>query len=155
MEKDTENISMTVYQELGSFFQEDHLIGTKFISVLLKSWDIHAAKVDTKFIITIPLHKKWSFSLSMPSVNVTKRAISNGFGHILKKSIMENFIFCAVLLMKLKNRISDRSKILIVLLYKTWYRSNHRRYSVKKSVLKNFAKYIRKTSLPSLFFVFM
>ena len=34
------------------------------------------------------LHKKWSFPLRISSVNVTKSA--------LKKSLMENFIFCAV-----------------------------------------------------------
>ena len=35
------------------------------------------------------LHKKWSFLLSISSVYVTK-------SHLLKKSLMENFIFCAV-----------------------------------------------------------
>ena len=34
------------------------------------------------------LHKKWSFPLRISSVNVTK--------HLLKKSLMENFIFYAV-----------------------------------------------------------
>ena len=37
----------------------------------------------------ITLHKKWSFPLKISSVNVTSR--------LLKKSLMENFIFCAVL----------------------------------------------------------
>ena len=37
------------------------------------------------------LHKKWSFPLWISSVNVTKSA------HSLKKSLMENFIFCSVL----------------------------------------------------------
>ena len=35
------------------------------------------------------LHKKWSFPLRISSVNVTK-------SHLLKKSLMENFIFCVV-----------------------------------------------------------
>ena len=41
------------------------------------------------------LHKKWSFPLRISSVNVTKflRIWSN----LLKKSLRENFIFCAVL----------------------------------------------------------
>ena len=45
------------------------------------------------------LHKKWSFPLRISSVNVTKSAVSCGFGrtHLLKKSLMENFNFCTVL----------------------------------------------------------
>ena len=47
-----------------------------------------------------PLHKKWSFPLIISPVNVTKSKGHGGFGHIwshlLKKSLMENFIFCAV-----------------------------------------------------------
>ena len=39
------------------------------------------------------LHKQWSFSLRISSVNVTKSAV---WSHLLKKSLMENFIFCAV-----------------------------------------------------------
>ena len=45
-----------------------------------------------------PLHKKWSSPLKISSVNVTKSAGNCGFGHIYwKKSLMENFIFCAVI----------------------------------------------------------
>ena len=41
--------------------------------------------------------KIWSFPFRISSVNVTKSAIPCGFGHIYwKKSLMENFIFCAV-----------------------------------------------------------
>ena len=36
--------------------------------------------------------KKWSFPLKISSVNVTK------WSHLLKKPLMENFIFCAVCL---------------------------------------------------------
>ena len=36
----------------------------------------------------VPLHKKWSFPLRISSVSVTK---------LVKKSLLENFIFCAVL----------------------------------------------------------
>ena len=46
-----------------------------------------------------PLHKKWSFPLRVSSViNVTKSAEKCGFGQLLKKSIMENFIFCTLIL---------------------------------------------------------
>ena len=40
--------------------------------------------------LCISLHKKWSFSLRISSVNVTKSAV------LVKKSFVENFIFCAV-----------------------------------------------------------
>ena len=38
--------------------------------------------------------KKWSFSLRISAVNVTKLRI---WSHLLKKPVMENFIFCAVI----------------------------------------------------------
>ena len=41
----------------------------------------------------LSLHKKWSFPFKISLVNVTKSAVSCGFGHLLKKSLMENFIF--------------------------------------------------------------
>ena len=37
------------------------------------------------------LHKKWSFSLRISSLNVRI------WSHLLKKSLMENFIYCAVI----------------------------------------------------------
>ena len=40
--------------------------------------------------------KKWSFPLRNSSVHVTKSAGNCGFGHLLKKALMEHFIFCAV-----------------------------------------------------------
>ena len=40
------------------------------------------------------LLKKWSFPLRIFSVNVTKSPFLNP--HLLKKSLMENFVFCAV-----------------------------------------------------------
>ena len=42
------------------------------------------------------LHKKWSFLLSISSVNVTKSAVLRIWSHLLKKSLVEIFIFCAV-----------------------------------------------------------
>ena len=44
------------------------------------------------------LHKKWSFALRISSVNVTKSA--GNCSHLLKKSLVESFIFCAVMLKK-------------------------------------------------------
>ena len=41
----------------------------------------------------LPQHKKWSFSLGISSVNVTKSV-----SHLVKKSLAKNFIFlCSVL----------------------------------------------------------
>ena len=42
----------------------------------------------------ISLHKIWSFSLRISSLNVT--SLLRVLWHLLKKSLMENFIFCAV-----------------------------------------------------------
>ena len=53
----------------------------------------------TKLMVFFSLHKKWSFPLRISLVNVTKSSGNSGFGHInLKKSLMENLIFCAVFL---------------------------------------------------------
>ena len=42
-------------------------------------------------------YKKWSFPLTISSVNVTKSAVSYGFGLIFTEEIsMKNFIFCTV-----------------------------------------------------------
>ena len=50
-----------------------------------------------KSSVRIPLHKKWSFLLTISSVNVTKSTVSwRNLKNLLKKSLMENFIFCAV-----------------------------------------------------------
>ena len=40
------------------------------------------------------LHKTWSFSLRMPSVNMTKPAVSCGFGHIYWRNPKSKFFFC-------------------------------------------------------------
>ena len=50
------------------------------------------------FSLLFTLHKKWGFSLRISSVNLTKSTVFCGFGHIYWKSLMENFIFRAVLL---------------------------------------------------------
>ena len=54
------------------------------------------------------LHKKWSFSLRVSSVNVTKSPVSYGFGHIYwKKSFMKNFFFCSVFAVLLQHKEHD------------------------------------------------
>ena len=43
------------------------------------------------------LHKKWIFPLRISSVNMTRSAVLQRiWSHLLKKSLMKNFIFCAV-----------------------------------------------------------
>ena len=58
------------------------------------------SKNDTRHITTFPvstLHKKWSFPLRISSVNVTNFfSFLRIWSHLMKKSLMENFIFCAV-----------------------------------------------------------
>ena len=44
----------------------------------------------------ITLHEKWSFQLRISSVNMTKSAKLRIWSHLLKKSLIEKFIFCAV-----------------------------------------------------------
>ena len=61
--------------------------------------------------------KKWSFPLRISSVNVTKSAVSCGFGHIYwRNPIIENFIFCAVQYLSRvsKNRYKDVTKMQII-----------------------------------------
>ena len=43
------------------------------------------------------LHKKKFFPLRISSVNVTKSAVSCGWSHLLKKFLIENYIFCVVI----------------------------------------------------------
>ena len=42
------------------------------------------------------LQKKWSFSLRISSVNVIVSVLADLATHLLKKSLMEKFIFCGV-----------------------------------------------------------
>ena len=63
------------------------------IYTLLHFWYFISSK-NSKYFLPYPLHKKWSFPLSISSANVTKSAVNCRFGHILlKKSLMENFGF--------------------------------------------------------------
>ena len=43
--------------------------------------------------LTVTLHKKWSFPLRISSVNVTNPRKLRIWSHLLKKSVIENFIF--------------------------------------------------------------
>ena len=51
---------------------------------------------NMSYIYSLPtLHKKWSFPLRISSVNVAKSVVSCLiWSHLLKKSLMESFIFC-------------------------------------------------------------
>ena len=63
-----------------------------------------------KLYLVVSLHKKWSFPLRISLVNVTKSWI---WSHLLKKSLMENSIFCAVIVLFLKMLIWKRSKVTV------------------------------------------
>ena len=39
------------------------------------------------------MHERWSFPLRISSVNVTKSVVFSSWSHLLKKSLMVNFIF--------------------------------------------------------------
>ena len=52
------------------------------------------------------LHKKWSFPLRISSVNVIKSRKLRIWSHLLKKPLLENFIFCAVGAMKKPGKIA-------------------------------------------------
>ena len=47
-------------------------------------------------VIKVDTAQKLKFSINISSVNVTKSAISAIWSHLLKKSLMESFIFRAV-----------------------------------------------------------
>ena len=49
------------------------------------------------WLVWMALHKKWIFPLRISSVNMTRSAVLQRiWSHLLKKSLMKNFIFCAV-----------------------------------------------------------
>ena len=96
-------------QEYSEFSQNSsfayHLFGkTILMKFTLKEmfWNLKELVVIIIVIITplqevVELHKIRNFSLRISSVNVTTSAVSCGFGHLLKKCLMGNFIFCGVL----------------------------------------------------------
>ena len=62
------------------------------ISTLFLSWQ--------SFRISHSLCKKWSFSLRIFSVKCDQNAV---WSHLLKKFLIENFVFCVVILVKIWN----------------------------------------------------
>ena len=64
-------------------------------------------------IYSLLMHAKWSFPLRISSVNATKTAVScfQIWSHLLKKFLMENFIFWVVLL----NIFTDRMSLLTLI----------------------------------------
>ena len=77
---------------LANVLLQDKTIEENYNSIYLVQ-----VNVSTIAKTLLPVHKKWSFPLRISSVNVTKFAENFEFGHIwLKKSLMENFIFCTL-----------------------------------------------------------
>ena len=74
--------------------------------------------ISEKIVRQTP-HKKWNFPLKTSSVNVTKSAVSCGlriWSHLLKKSLIENFIFCGKKEKKsIKNGEKQKSLIYVLL----------------------------------------
>ena len=65
------------------FCKENVLRNFSFNLVIsLKKYFLHSCKSFSKHLDQMSLNKKWSFPLSISSVNVTKSAVSCGFGHI-------------------------------------------------------------------------
>ena len=78
---------------------------------ILKAWSgFEEGRAQDRDVVTIvsyyyaivtedlkPLHSKWSFLLRVSTVNMIKSAVSMRIWlHLLKKSLMQNFILCAV-----------------------------------------------------------
>ena len=49
----------------------------------VKNCELH---LNDKELYEVPLHEKWSFPLRISSVDVSKSAVSCGFGHIYRKN---------------------------------------------------------------------
>ena len=60
----------------------DKLKFRKFHKQLFHFFKISEGENKVKANVSITLHKKWSYQLRISSVNVTKSAVSYGFGHI-------------------------------------------------------------------------
>ena len=85
--------------------------------------DLHHERSSRNFKISqATLHKKWRFPIRISSVNVTKSAVVRRklriWSHLLKKSLMENFIFCAVqnMLIKVKFSANQNTKLCFFML---------------------------------------
>ena len=66
-------------------------LGAHFVKVshILSKSDVHSETCQTFKILT--MHKKWNFSLSIPSINVTKSAVST-----FTEEILNGKLFCTV-----------------------------------------------------------
>ena len=65
------------------------------------TWDIHMTFRKYQIRMSFDIAEKWSFSLRISSVNVTKSTVLENparriWSHLQKKFLMKNFIFCAV-----------------------------------------------------------
>ena len=73
-------------KNLETFFREiQFVIDTEAQSIFLLMDSLIFVRLSSSKFITlllVSLHKKWSFSLRISSVNVTKSAVFYGFGHI-------------------------------------------------------------------------
>ena len=54
-------------------------------------WSVYSRLIPNH---TQSLHKKWCFPLRISSVNVNKKSFLRIWSHLLKKYLIENFIFC-------------------------------------------------------------
>ena len=75
------------------------------------------SRLFDKFSHKLAMHKKWSFPLRISSVNVNKFSGNCGiWSDLLKKWLMENSIFCAVLSLSIIEWVAffhgDRSSLL-------------------------------------------
>ena len=61
--------------------------------------------------------QKWCFLLRISSVDVTKSTVYCGFGHLLNKSLKENFSFfvqCNLFVRQSNSRQTDKKKTVIL-----------------------------------------
>ena len=77
----------------------------KTLKVICKDYtDEIMLTLNSVLYILFSLHKKWSFPFRISSVNVIFSKFLQKlriWSHLLKKSLMENFIFCVVFLVSL------------------------------------------------------
>ena len=68
------------------------------------TWKVKQTSIMKKVQNNTTLHKKRRF-LRISSVNVSKFAVSYVFGCLLQKSVVENLIYCAVLIIAYTNPV--------------------------------------------------
>ena len=79
----------------------------------------------------LSLHKKWRFPFRISSVNVTWI-----WSHLLKKSFIENFIFCAVYI-----TFKTQFHILVLMLFCFYFHSRGLTHKSKKTLRNSQWKY--------------